>query len=170
MEALHQEITNYNNNIQLAAPPRWLTKKEAREGQLHSSVLLCFKIKQEADGVIKKGLLIGAVQTRCAAYKETQPNSQCNAYLGFGHHSTVCRKKVRSQLSAAEHNTRHHICPTCQTTGKPCSHTTLKCANCQGPHKANSSTCQTLLDINKASKDNKANPNTATTSPPEILA
>ena len=40
MEALYQEITNYNNNIQLAAPPRWLTKKEAREGKLHSSVLL----------------------------------------------------------------------------------------------------------------------------------
>ena len=49
MEALHQEITNYNNNIQLAAPPRWLSKKEAREGKLHSSVLLCFKTKQEAD-------------------------------------------------------------------------------------------------------------------------
>ena len=29
MEARHQENTNYNNNIQLAAPPRWLTKKEA---------------------------------------------------------------------------------------------------------------------------------------------
>ena len=27
MKALHQEITNYNNNIQLTAPPRWLTKK-----------------------------------------------------------------------------------------------------------------------------------------------
>ena len=26
MEALHQEITNYNNNIQLATPHRWLTR------------------------------------------------------------------------------------------------------------------------------------------------
>ena len=95
MEALHQEITNYNNNIQLTAPSRWLTKKKDREGKLHSSVLLCFKTKQDADGVIKKGLLIGAVQTRCAAYRDTQPNSQYNACQGFGHHSTVCRKKVR---------------------------------------------------------------------------
>ena len=61
MEALHKEITNYNNNIQLAAPPRWLTKKEAREGKLYSSVLLCFKTKQVAYGVIKKGLCIGAI-------------------------------------------------------------------------------------------------------------
>ena len=61
MEALHQEITNYYNNIELAASHRWLTKKEAREGKLYSSVLPCFKTKQEADGVIKKGLLIGAV-------------------------------------------------------------------------------------------------------------
>ena len=165
MAALHQEITNYNHNIQLAAPTRWLTKKVAREGKLHSTVLLCFKTKQVADGVIKKGLLIGAVQTRCTAYRDTQPNSQCNACQGFGHHSTVSRKKVRCQLCAAEHNTRHHVCPTCQTTGKPCSHTTLKCANCQGPHKANSPTCQTLLDINKASKDNKATPDTATNPP-----
>ena len=170
MEALHQEITNYNNNIQLAAPPRWLTKKEAREGILHSSVQLCFMTRQEADGVIKKGLLIGAVQRRCAAYSDTQPNSRCNACQVFRHHSTVCRKKVRCQLCTGKHNTRHHVCPTCQTTGKPCSHTTLKCANCQGPHKANSPTCQTLLNINKASKDNKATPNTAATSPPEILA
>ena len=141
MEALHHEITNYNNNIQLAAPPRWLTKKEAREGKLHSSVLLCFKTKQEADGVIKKGLLIRVVQTRFAAYRDTQPNSQCNACQGFGHHSTVCRKKVRCQLCAGEHNKCHHICPTCQTTGKPRSHTTLKCANYQGLHKANSPSC-----------------------------
>ena len=91
MEVLHQEITNYNNNTQLAAPPRWLTKEEARAGKLYSLVLLCFKTKQEADGVIKKGLLIGAVQTQCAAYRDTQLNSQCNAYQGFGHHSTVCR-------------------------------------------------------------------------------
>ena len=70
MEVLHQEITNYNNNIQLTIPPRWLAMKQAREGKLHSSVLLCFQTKQEADGVIKKGLLIGAVQTRCAAYRD----------------------------------------------------------------------------------------------------
>ena len=75
MEALHQEITIYNNNIQLAAPPRWLTTKEAREGKLYSSVLLCFKTKQQADGVIEKGLLICAVQMRFAAYRDTQPNS-----------------------------------------------------------------------------------------------
>ena len=43
MEALYQEITNYNNNIQLANPLRWLTKKEAREEKLHSSVLLCLR-------------------------------------------------------------------------------------------------------------------------------
>ena len=165
MEALHHEITNYNNNIQLAAPPRWLTKKEAREGKLHSSVLVCFRTKQEADGVIKIGLLIGAVQTRCAAYRDTQPNRQCNACQSFGHHSIVCRKKIKYQLCTGEHNTHHHICLTYQTTGKPCSHTTLKCTNCQGPHKANSATYQTLLDINKASKDNKATPNTATISP-----
>ena len=119
MEALHQEINNYNNNIQRAAPPRWLTKNEARDRRLHSSVLLYFKTKQEEDGVIKKGLLIGAVQTRCAAYRDTQPNSQYNACQGFGHHSTVCRKTIRCQLCAGEHNTRHHVCPTCQTTESP---------------------------------------------------
>ena len=46
MHALHQEITNYNNNIQLAAPPRSLSKKETREGTVHSSILFCYKTKQ----------------------------------------------------------------------------------------------------------------------------
>ena len=170
MDALHQEITKYNNDIQLAAHPRWLTKKEAREGKLHSSVLLSFKTKQDADQVIKTGLLIGAVQTRCAAYRDTQPTSQCNACQGYGHHSTVCRKKIRCQLCAGEHNTRLHTCTTCQTTGKPCSHTVFKCANCQGPHRANTATCQTLIDISKASKDTKTTPNPATTSPPNTSA
>ena len=117
MQALHQEITNYNNNIQLAAPPQWLTRQEAREGKLHTSDLLCFKTKQEADGVIKKRLLIRVVQTRCAAYRDTQSNSQCNACQGYGHHSTVCRKKIRCQLCAGEYNTRLHTCTTCQTAG-----------------------------------------------------
>jgi hypothetical protein len=165
MDALHEEITKYNKDIKLAAPPRWLTKKEAREGKLHSSVLLSFKTKQEADQVIKTGLLIGAVQTRCAAYRDTQPTSQCNACQGYGHHSTICRKKVRCQLCAGDHNTRLHTCTTCQTTGKPCSHTVFKCANCQGPHRANTPTCQTLIDINKASKDNKTTPQPPTTPP-----
>ena len=49
MLALQQEITNYNKNIQLVAPHRWLTKKVAREGKLHPTVLLCSKTKQEAD-------------------------------------------------------------------------------------------------------------------------
>ena len=163
MDAMHEEITNYNDNIHLAAPPRWLTKKETREGKLHSSILLCFKTKEEADGVIKKGLLIGAVQTKCAAYRETQPNSQCNHCQGYGHHSNVCRKKTKCQLCAGDHNTRQHKCNTCQTIGKECSHTVLRCTNCQGPHKANTPTCQTFIDINKASRANtKPNPTTAT--------
>lgn len=170
MDALHQEITNFNENTELAAPPRWLTRKEAREGKLHSSILLCFRTKPEADRAIKHGLLIGAVQTRCAAYRDTQPNSQCNSCQGYGHHSTVCRKKARCQLCAGDHNTRQHICPTCQTTGKPCSHTVLKCANCQEPHRANSPTCQTLIDINQTTKDNKKTPNQETTTPPNPLA
>ena len=170
MEAHHQEITNYNNNIQLATPPRGLIKQKARDGKLHSSVILCFKTKQEADGVIKKGLLIRAVQTRGAAYRYTQPNSQCNACQGYGHHSTVCRTKIRCQLCAGEHNTRLHTCTTCQTTGKPCCNTIFKCANCQGPQRSNTATCETLIDINKASKDTKTTTKPATTSHPNTSA
>ena len=134
MEALQQEITHYSNNIQLATSPRWLTKEEGREGKLQSSVLLYLKTKQEADGVIKKGLHIGVVQTWCAAYRDTQSNSHCNAYQGFGHHSTVCGTKVSCQLCAGDHNTCYHVCPNSQISGNPGSHTTLKYANCQCPH------------------------------------
>ena len=55
MDARHQELTNFNENTQLAATPRWLTRREAREGKLHSSVLLCFRTKLEADRAIKQG-------------------------------------------------------------------------------------------------------------------
>ena len=134
-------MTNYNNNIQLTVPPRWLTKKEAREGKHHSSVLLCCKTKQEKVEVIKKDLLIRVVQKRCAVFSDPQPNSQCNGCQNFEHHSTVCRKKVRCQLCIGELNTRYHVCSTSQSMGTPYSHTVLKCTYCQGPRKGNCPTC-----------------------------
>src|SRR5207237_10717386 len=43
MEAFKEDIETYNSELILAAPPRWLTKREARAGTLHSSLVLAFR-------------------------------------------------------------------------------------------------------------------------------
>src|SRR5437588_10957975 len=40
MEAFKEDIETYNSELILAAPPRWLTRPEARAGKLHSSLVL----------------------------------------------------------------------------------------------------------------------------------
>src|ERR1700710_1304861 len=58
MEAFKEDIETYNHDIQLAAPPRWLTKPESRTGKLHSSLVLSFKTQRELKHTLRNRLVI----------------------------------------------------------------------------------------------------------------
>lgn len=61
---------------------------------------------------------------------------QCFRCLGWGHMASLCNMKVRCLLCSEEHS--YKVCQLNTSTSN------FRCANCDGPHKANDPTCSAL--------------------------
>ena len=68
MEAFMEDIETYNYDIQLAAPPRWLTKPESRIGKLHSSLVLSFKTQRKLKHALRNRLVIAGTPVRTSEF------------------------------------------------------------------------------------------------------
>ena len=148
MEAFQEDIETYNHDIQLAAPPRWLTRPELRTGKLHSSLVLSFKTPRELKHALRNRLVIAGTPVRTSEFVDIRPTTQCRNCQKFGHHQRTCRHQVRCQLCAGSHPTNLYQCTTCQAT-KECSHTQYKCANCKSSHKATDLRCEVYRNLVK---------------------
>ena len=51
------------------------------------------------------------------------------------------------QFCGENYITRLHRCEICSVIGQICMHTSLKCANCSGNHRANSMECETVQAV-----------------------
>jgi hypothetical protein len=150
MNDLKQEIEQMNPSIKLVTTPRWLTKPEQRKDKGFSSVVIAVQSHKEAEPILKKSLWLFNRQLKTARYLAVKPTDQCGKCQGFGHHAIRCVEAAKCQICAAKHETRLHVCNTCQKRGKPCSHGELKCANCGEKHKANDPTCEVIKQARKA--------------------
>jgi hypothetical protein len=148
MVAFKEDIETYNHDIELAAPPRWLTKPESRTGKLHSSLVLSFKTQRELKHALRNRIVIAGTPVRTSEFVDIRPSTQCRNCQKFGHHQRTCRHPTRCQLCAGQHSTSVHKCSTCQAT-KECSHTQFKCANCEGSHKATDHRCEVYRNLVK---------------------
>jgi len=148
MEAFKEDIETFNHDIELAAPPRWLTKPESRTGKLHSSLVLSFKTQRELKHALRNRIVIAGTPVRTSEFVDIRPSTQCRNCQKFGNHQRTCRHPTRCQLWAGQHSTSVHKCSTCQAT-KECSHTQFKCANCEGSHKATDLRCEVYRSIVK---------------------
>ena len=148
MEAFKEDIETYNNDIHLAAPPRWLTKAESRAGKLHSSLVLSFKTQRELKYALRNRLVIAGTAVKTSEFLDIRPSTQCRNCQKYGHHQRSCRHPTRCQLCAGQHSTNMHQCSTCQAN-KECSHTQFKCANCEGSHKATDQRCEVYRNLIK---------------------
>ena len=148
MEAFQEDIETYNHDIQLAAPPRWLTRPELRTGKLHSSLVLSFKTPRELKHALRNRLVIAGTPVRTSEFVDIRPTTQCRNCQKFGHHQRTCRHQARCQLCAGSHSINLHQCTTCQAT-KECSHTQFKCANCESSHKATDLRCEVYRNLVK---------------------
>ena len=146
MEAFLEDIETFNHDLQLAAPPRWLTKPEARVGKLHSSLVLSFKTQRELKHALRNRLVIAGTPVKTSEFIDIRPTTHCRNCQKFGHHQRTCRHHTRCQLCAGDHPTNLHTCSTCQST-KECPHTQLKCANCEGSHKATDPRCEVYRNL-----------------------
>ncbi|RPA89633.1 hypothetical protein L873DRAFT_1721013, partial [Choiromyces venosus 120613-1] len=68
---------------------------------------------------------------------------QCSNCHHYGHHSNKCASPPSCHRCTLPHPTRDHSCPTstCPLQGRPCSHFTPRCINCDGPHESHSPVC-----------------------------
>lgn len=85
---------------------------------------------------MKKGMKIFGAIHKAAQYLTTRPTDQCTKCQGFGHKWAECKATTDSCVICAQgHSTHKHFCLDCNTTDI-CAHTSAKCKNCEGPHKA----------------------------------
>ena len=146
MAVIKDEILTFNKGLDLEpiGEPHWLTSREKRmdPNQLHGSIIISFRKEEDARKAIRNRLQIAGISARVEKLHSTSPLTQCTNCWGFGHLPQYCKRTPTCRICAKEHATQQHHCPTCQSAGKPCQHTTFKCANCGGSHSADSKRCE----------------------------
>ncbi|QRV74302.1 muscle M-line assembly protein unc-89 [Ceratobasidium sp. AG-Ba] len=147
---LLRELTLCNphvENLNIVMQPRWITKPE-NMNKPESSFIFAFK---DPDGSILPKFL----KFNTCMFGKTTPTDimrdqpllkECDWCLALEHDKSSCRGAYRCNLCAGGHSTSNHNkkCKTCIDTDVPlqdrCPHP-LKCANCQGVHKASDPLC-----------------------------
>lgn len=148
MQVLKQEIEQCNSNVTLMNLPRYMSKPEARIGKLATSAVVAVRTETEAKGILLGGLMIGGKRCKTEKYYAARPTDQCSTCQGFGHHWQKCRKEARCRICSEQHRTTEHECKLCpQLKGKQCQHTTPKCINCHGNHRASDPICSDIQII-----------------------
>jgi hypothetical protein len=150
MSNLKHEIETFNPSTTLVTSPRWLTSPEKQIGKAFSSVVLAVQSLSEAEVIIKKGLLVYGRKLKAEKFLDMKPTDQCSKCQSFGHHSLRCSREPKCQICGANHETFLHKCNKCNTTGKSCPHSTIRCANCGQNHKANDPSCEVIKAVRSA--------------------
>ena len=120
------------NDVKVCSADR--LKKRTENGWIDST---CIKIGFE-------GTSLPAAVSICHSYYRVKPfvynSMQCYNCNRFGHTAGSCKAKARCLICGGNHS--RHDCPE---IGK----NNYKCANCQGPHPANSKQCKYMQQARK---------------------
>ena len=76
LDALQEDIEEYNTGLKLATSPRWLTRADKRADKHHSSLVLAFKTPQDAKTALKNKLIVAGIQVKTTAYQEMKKPKQ----------------------------------------------------------------------------------------------
>jgi hypothetical protein len=137
MEDLQTELMQHSG-IQLAAKPRWITSKEARQTKTHGSVVLSFDEPTMHQRALRTLHSIGSQRVTTRLYREARITDQCGNCWRHGHNRTLCRSESRCQYCTEPHQTSQHCCRICNKKGE-CEHN--QCVNCDGKHDATNRRC-----------------------------
>lgn len=137
MDIFKEEIHIFNS-CKVVNNPRWLVAPGAAKQA--GSVVFAVATEAEGRACIVHGVVVAGVLLRVARLRPYGPTTQCFRCQGFGHNPKECREPPRCRFDGEAHHTTQHTCKTCKAQA-PCQHTVLHCANCQGAHQANSTTC-----------------------------
>jgi hypothetical protein len=164
MRILKDEIES-TNELNLPSLPRWINLKRAEERYnnkeiAYSTVIIRVRSKAIADSLIAKGIEFGGKKHSVELFLEIRADDICSKCSNFGHNSyKACQEQLKCNFCGKDHETKDHKCSLkgCTAlTGKICTHTVMKCINCNGSHFSNSSYCPKRLEIlDKMRKERK---------------
>jgi hypothetical protein len=141
---LKDEISLFNNGLQVVGEPYWLSHEDKRKEKLAGSVCIAFKNQKDADYAIRNRLFLLGISVRADKLHSTPPSTQCQKCQRFGHVEARCRNDYACKICSEPHATQQHKCNigTCNTKGKVCIHSVRKCANCSKAHTADDKQCE----------------------------
>ncbi len=164
MKILKEEIKS-TNGLNLPNSPRWINQKRAEERFNNneiafSTIVIKVRSKIIADGLIAKGIEFGGKRHTIELFQEMKQDTICQKCSKYGHNSyNACQNDLKCNFCEGDHETKDHKCTLkgCTTlTGKICTHTLIKCINCNGTsHFANSSYCPKRLEILEKMRNDK---------------
>ena len=162
LTALKKDIETFNP-ITVTGEPRWLSKN--LEGKRTSSVVFAVTTEKEATYCLRNSIIVAGQTTRVSRFKQFSPRTQCYRCLGFGHNPATCKGKPACRYCGKNHYTTSHRCTTCGSS-TPCEHLTPRCANCKGPHHADSLECEVVRAFQPTTSNSTASNSTANRAPP----
>lgn len=113
-------------------------------GKRYGSMIVQFTQKADADKVLARGLLkVGGESACTTVWMEKSRAQRCFNCQQFGHMASHCPNMT--------------VCGNCAATGhthQECTNAFMKCANCQGQHRANYAKCPAYLNPRGAANHN----------------
>lgn len=158
LDVLGSEIRIFNG-LTIVGKPYWLSYESNRREKMTGSICVAFASQKDADQAIRRPFYIFGIPLKVEKAHSTPPSTQCKHCQRFGHTDTDCHHAIACKFCSAEHSTPQHSCNICNTKGRTCKHLIPKCANCTGPHMANSIDCETLLAVAAKSPRGQNNSN-----------
>ncbi|RPA90358.1 hypothetical protein L873DRAFT_1718088, partial [Choiromyces venosus 120613-1] len=151
------EIEEFNPGIHLCCLPRWLTTEAQHQDKAASAMVLTIAGKDSTDMVLSKGLSLFDRKFKVQRYLTFGPDTQCNKYLAFGHHTAQCSGQTPCTICSQEHPTHLHTRgkSDCPTKGKLCLHTTIQCINCKDSWQATSQESPTYIAAHQVATERR---------------
>lgn len=128
---------------ELPTAVRWLKKAEAieenqRKGINHTSIVVTVPNEDIAKNLMARGLYFGGKKHPVEEFFNSS-REVCPDCCQIGHKKD-CTNPHKCFLCAGNHHWKDHQCTECSAK-RPCQHTPLKCANCNGKHEAVNPSC-----------------------------
>jgi hypothetical protein len=155
MKTLKDDI-EVTTGLDLPILPMWMNEKSTlerfeRDEIAYSTAIIKVRSKAIIDKCITKGIDFSGKNHKVELVLEAKVDTICSKCSQFGHDSYKdCQEPPKCAICGGNHEIKDHKCAIkgcIAQIGKPCTHITQKCVNCNGPHLANFSYCPKRLEV-----------------------
>jgi hypothetical protein len=151
LSTIRRDVEQYCPSIKLGQTPRWLAPLDKRENKSASTVVLAFLGTITFETLGGRSMRVGNRTCTLTPFIQFGIQTQCSNCQGLGHPKDFCKARTaRCAVCAANHLTSEHPCSSAGCKGGyPCLHQSLKCANCQGPHRSTDRNCPEKVKVSQ---------------------